>query len=238
MLVSHRYRFIYTKTFKTASTSVEAYFERFCMPEGEWAPSHGRDEYVSATGIIGCREASRHSASCRWYNHMPAARIRAALGETIWNSYHKFCVIRNPFEKCISAFEQLGASHTVSQAKAWLAAVRWGMTPEQARFYDFLTRRKVVDRDVYTIDGTFCMDTIIRYESLHDDLQRVCEQLSVPYEPGRLPTYKAGTRRADATAERLYTPRARAVVERRYAFELERFGYQFPASEPLSRRAA
>ena len=238
MLVSHRYRFIYTKTFKTASTSVEAYFERFCMPEGEWTPSHGRDEYVSATGIIGCREASRHSASCRWYNHMPAARIREAIGAETWNSYHKFCVIRNPFEKCISAFEHLGASHTISQAKAWLAAVRCGMTPEQARFYDFLTRRKVVDRDVYTIDGTFCMDTIIRYESLHDDLQRVCEQLSVPYEPGRLPTYKAGTRRADATVERLYTPQARALVERRYAFELERFGYQFPVADPLSRRAA
>ena len=208
------------------------------MPDGEWTPSHDRDEYVSATGIIGCREASRHAASCRWYNHMPAARIRAALGETIWNSYHKSCVIRNPFEKCISAFEHLGALHAISQAKALLAAVRWGMTPEQARFYDFLTRRKVVDRDVYTIDGTFCMDTIIRYESLHDDLQRVCEQLSVPYEPDRLPRYKVGTRRADATAERLYTPQARAVVERRYAFEFERFGYQFPSVEPLGRQAA
>jgi hypothetical protein len=112
------------------------------------------------------------------------------------------------------------------------------VTPEQTRFYDFLTRREVVDRDIYTIDGSLCMDTIIRYESLQDDLQRVCERLSVPYEPDRLPAYKAGTRRADATAERLYTPQARAVVERRYAFELERFGYQFPVAEPLSRQAA
>lgn len=29
MLVSHRYKFIYTKTVKTASTSVESFFERF-----------------------------------------------------------------------------------------------------------------------------------------------------------------------------------------------------------------
>ncbi len=35
MLVSHRHQFIYTKTHKTASTSVEAYFERFCFPPGD-----------------------------------------------------------------------------------------------------------------------------------------------------------------------------------------------------------
>jgi hypothetical protein len=52
MLISHRYRFICTKTVKTAGTSVENFFEEFCMPEGEWTESHGRDEYESPTGII------------------------------------------------------------------------------------------------------------------------------------------------------------------------------------------
>lgn len=35
MLISHRKRFIFTKTAKTAGTSVESYFEQYCMPEGE-----------------------------------------------------------------------------------------------------------------------------------------------------------------------------------------------------------
>ncbi|KPA10844.1 hypothetical protein MHK_008953, partial [Candidatus Magnetomorum sp. HK-1] len=47
MLVSHRHKFIYTKTFKTAGTSVESYFEPFCMNDGEWSRSHPRDQYIS-----------------------------------------------------------------------------------------------------------------------------------------------------------------------------------------------
>ena len=51
MLVSHRYKFIYTKTRKTAGSSVESYFEPFCMPHGEWTQRHLGEEYVSDVGI-------------------------------------------------------------------------------------------------------------------------------------------------------------------------------------------
>jgi len=44
MLVSHRKKFIYTKTAKTAGTSVESYFEPFCLPEGDWKLEHTRDD--------------------------------------------------------------------------------------------------------------------------------------------------------------------------------------------------
>ena len=53
MLISHRKQFIFTKTVKTAGTSVESYFEQFCKPDGEWQESHAHEEYVSKSGIIG-----------------------------------------------------------------------------------------------------------------------------------------------------------------------------------------
>lgn len=53
MLVSHRKKFIYTKTVKAAGTSVVSYFEKSCMPEGAWEFAHFRDEYVSEEGILG-----------------------------------------------------------------------------------------------------------------------------------------------------------------------------------------
>lgn len=55
MLISHRKKFIFTKTNKTAGTSIESYYERFCMPVGEWEESHAREEYISDTGVIGYR---------------------------------------------------------------------------------------------------------------------------------------------------------------------------------------
>ena len=93
MLVSHRYKFIYTKTRKTAGSSVESYFEPFCMPDGEWTQRHFREEYVSDAGIIGFRGNPAKAGDAYWWNHMPARMIRRRLGEDTWRSYFKFCVI-------------------------------------------------------------------------------------------------------------------------------------------------
>ena len=133
MLVSHRYKFIYLKTYKTASTSTESYFERFCMPEGEWLQAHERQEYVSANGIIGARGV--YAKNANWWNHMPAKVIREKLGEDIWGGYFKFCTIRNPFEKCISAFEHLGKNFCAQQDNHQLDSK---LTSEQVRFYEWL----------------------------------------------------------------------------------------------------
>ena len=95
MLISHRKNFIYTKTNKTGGTSVEAFFESYCMPEGQFTPSHGREETISEAGIIGFR-GKGDGNSFEWRHHMPARQIREKIGADIWNSYFKFCVVRNP----------------------------------------------------------------------------------------------------------------------------------------------
>jgi len=101
MLISHKCGFIFTKTVKTGGTSVESYFEPFCMNEGEWTFSHERKEYISEYGIIGHRG---QPGNYTWYNHMPAKEIKEKIGESIWKNYFKFCVIRNPFDKLVSEF--------------------------------------------------------------------------------------------------------------------------------------
>ena len=102
MLISHRKKFIFLKTAKTASTSVEAFFESWCLPEGEWEISHARPEYCSESGIIGERSVNARNAI--WGNHMPADQIKNRIGTTIWEEYFKFTVVRNPFDKMVSGF--------------------------------------------------------------------------------------------------------------------------------------
>jgi len=70
---------------KTAGTSVESYFEPYCMPEGVWHFSDGRDEYVSETGIIGCR--TKDVSGYKWFNHMPASLVQEQLGQKLWEKY-------------------------------------------------------------------------------------------------------------------------------------------------------
>jgi len=238
MLVSHRYKFIYTKTAKTAGTSVESYFEQYCMPDGEWTVEHGRDLYVSESGIIGFRGSNRPK-EISWYHHMSAKKIREQIGEEVWNSYFKFCVVRDPFDKAVSAFfhfkkfrERAGSGEPGKSLRKRLA----GLFRKEPVFRDikeefehWLSRGEmVVDRDKYTIDDVFCVDEVIRYENLQGDMEKVCQRIGVEWEPARLPEFKKGIRDESVGFADIYTPKSIQIVSDLYAYELERFGYQAP----------
>jgi len=221
VLVSHRLRFIYTKTAKTGGTSVESYFERYCMPEGEWSESHARDAHESPEGIVGRRGAA-DGRPVRWWNHMTAEAIRREVGPAVWNGYFKFCVIRNPFDVTVSAFyfrrKQDPSRHDATR-------------PDAEQFEHWLSTEGIASNEpYYLIDGRFALDAVIRHERIADDMRSVCERLGVPWEPDRMPTFKSGIRPREATAASLYNPRTRAIVEDRFARELAYFGYRFPES--------
>lgn len=224
MLVSHRYNFIYTKTAKTGGTSVESYFERFCMSDDEWTLSHGRDEYASQFGIVGFRGATKPK-NCTYWNHMPAALIKEKVGKEVWDKYFKFCVIRNPYDKVISAFYHM-------QRANYPSIDLLDVNDERSKFGKWLLHNNLTilnDKDFCVIDGKFCLDDVVRYETLAPELERICVRLGIPWEPATLPTYKAGFRPKNAKVVDLYTEESKKIVEVAFAFELEYFKYKFPA---------
>lgn len=227
MLISHRYRFIYTKTIKTGGTSTESFFERFCLPDGEWTQQHSMDETETIAGVIGHRGGNRKAANPRWWNHMPAKEIKRLAGDAVWESYFKFCVIRNPYEKCISAYD-----HFVIRNRMPLDTSEFendhGLTKEQIRFLAYVSKSMPRDRDKYVIDGSLCVDDVIHYENLEADIQRICRLLALPCDLSYLPKFKAGLRQDTSTAARLYSQKALDVVERLYAYEISEFGYSRP----------
>ena len=218
MLISHRKNFIYTKTNKTGGTSVEAFFESYCMPEGQFTPSHGREETISEAGIIGFR-GKGDGNSFEWRHHMPARQIREKIGSNIWNSYFKFCVVRNPFDRAVSSFyfrcdavKKKTYNDTHPEIfEQWLEENRLGGTARH-----------------FSIDGKMCLDFLIRYEHLHEDLETVCQRLDIPWDPEALPKYKSKSRPPEAKPHRLYTAKSRAIVEERLQEEIELLDYEFP----------
>ncbi|MEM1183445.1 MAG: sulfotransferase family 2 domain-containing protein [Planctomycetota bacterium] len=238
MLVSHRYRFIYTKTSKSGGTSVESFFEPFCMPAGEWEQSHQREEHDSDAGIVGYRGPD-HPREHVWFNHMHAKPLRERLnerfGEQLWNDYYKFCVIRNPYERCVSAFQYFGhkghkPAGVEPESNAQTEPVDGSLTEEQRLFLDYVTNRPPIDRNTYTIDGAFCLDDVIRHERMQADLERVCAKLGVPFDAAQLPEFKKADAQTRDPARRaaLFSQAAIEQVERHFAYEIERFGYTFP----------
>jgi len=221
MLVSHAKRFIYLKTPKTAGTSVEIFFERYCKPESQaHIEEQGRPEQVSAEGIVGYRGPDRGRST--WWNHMPASQVRGLLGEDIWTRYFKFCVIRNPFDQLVSLWWMTGARSDAPRAQDDMAFAR-------SAFSAWVLARPglYTGRDIYTIDGKLCVDATIRYESLASDLGRICEKIGVPADTERLGRFKSTWRRRPEGYQAYYSSAARERVERERAKELAMFRYQF-----------
>ena len=229
MLVSHRKQFIFTKTVKTAGTSVESYFEPYCVPEGTWTESHARDEQVSDAGIVGYRGSN--PAGATWVNHMPAERIRELLGEPTWNRYFKFTIIRNPFDKMVSGFFRY--EHQLQHRHGAGTGAASGDTGDAAalvaRFRAWLASAgPIVDRNKYVIDGEECVDDYIRFESLHEGIARVCARLAIAFEPARIPEFKKGIRHHAVPVRDYYDAATERIVRDAYEWELRRFGYDMP----------
>lgn len=238
MLISHKKKFIYTKTAKTAGTSVESYFEKFCMPEGAWEFSGEREEYVSQEGIIGYR--GNNPRGKEWRNHMSAIDIRNKIDSSIWDGYFKFCVVRDPFDKLISGFhyfDKQRKNQTITKKITNQIKSILGRTPSMdriegknsiERFRDWIRKGgSVIDRDKYMINGTVCIDYFIRYEDLENGVMHVCDQLDIPFEPDRIPRMKGGLREKISSRD-YYDEETIQIVGKLYEFELEYFGYGAP----------
>ena len=220
MLISHRYKFIYLKTMKTASTSTEIYFEPACFPEGQYpGPQHARDQTVTEAGVVGARKLD--TTKSEWFNHMPAAAVREKVGPEIWSGYLKFCVIRNPYDRVVSSWwhrreiEEPGAGSFPDDQEIRRAFNSWVLR----------TTDLMMDRDKYVIDGELCVDRLLRYEHLQADTEELCQELGFAKPEAPMNKYKSGLRRSSMPFSNYYDPAAAAKVAAWFDWELEHFGY-------------
>ena len=226
MLVSHSHRFIYLKTAKTAGTSIEAYFEPYCRPENSGPVQHHCDQHESTAGIVGYRGPNRTGK--KWFNHMPASAVRRHVGEEIWSSYFKFCAVRNPWQKAISAFAFQKHKDGTSMPQPTLAdRIRHPLhTSKQLLFLCWLqTGRQPIDKDIYAPDGTFFVDGIIRHECLENDMDAICQHLGLPWEVQKMDSHKMGIRPPGMTAACMVRAPADRLIRDSYQFEIDTFNY-------------
>ena len=150
---------------------------------------------------------------------MPAKEIKAYIGEELWNDYFKFTVVRNPFDKMISAyfhFEKANNSESKNNE----------MNDDIAGFRKWVANGgKVIDRDVYMIDGEVTVDFFIRYENLREDIEFVCQKLNLEYDLNDLPRLKSEHRDRSIAISEFYDEETEKLVRDLYKFEIEYFNY-------------
>jgi hypothetical protein len=230
MIISHRHRFIFIKTQKTAGTSIEIALSEFCGPDDIITPIAPKDEELRrAAGFAGPRNFAAPLGAYSWrdvwplvrhrrkkklfYNHIDALSVRRLVGEATWQSYYKFCVVRNPWDLMVSYYY-------------WIH--RREPRPSLA---EFIARQKVrttssLGYDLYTVDGQVAVDRVCRYENLSAELKEVTAKIGLSGEL-RLPQAKAGHRSDRREYRELLGPAERAKVEELFSREIDLFGYRF-----------
>lgn len=231
MIVSHKHKFIFLKTGKTAGTSVEIALSSLLGPDDIATPIKPVDErlrtiapqnYLRSGGRFGWKWAAlkvpglakrglvQPDRETDFWNHTPARIARERLGEEIWSSYFKFAFDRNPWDKQVSYY------YWATRDEAQRPDFR-SFTLEQRRF--------VRGWPIYTIDGTIAVDFLGRTESLAEDLAEALRRAGVT-APVDLPHAKGKTREIAGYRE-LYDDQTRAFIAKRCAEEIRHFCYTF-----------
>ena len=225
MIVSHRHKFIFLKTVKTAGTSVEVALSKICGPEDILTELAGPDEELRRR--LGYRTAQNYAVDFgRWTpgekyralryrqrptfeNHTRASYARAKLGSDMWDTYLKFSIERNPWDKMVSWY--------------------FWTHPEEPRpsideFVQSNAAAKLEAFDIYSVNNEVAADRMLRFESLSGDFGGLLRDLGIDEEVS-LPQTKNQFRSDRRSYRDLLSPESRRRVEILFAREIQLWDY-------------
>ncbi len=230
MIISHEHRFIFLRTLKTAGKSVSAAIASR-LPEGDVVinkPEHRERIHIPKNSVRRLMPTIFGLA-----HHARARDVRAVLGAKTFDSYFKFAIERNPWDRQVSFYHH----RRTRQGQADRNLSRDLLNP----MYRMLHTWRVWNWDVYAIDGTVVADEIIDYRHLDTLLPHLFERIGIGTGI-ELPRLNAGNKTDHRHYSYSYTAEARDFVRQTYAGEIETFGYGFedqsgrgldlPGSEP------
>lgn len=227
MIISHLHKFIFIRVPKTASTSVAIALSKFCGPNDVITEITKEDEEIRRNlGYPSPQNFQRkiwqydlndwnrilfqHTSPLN-YRHANASQTRRFIGKRVWNSYFKFCVVRNPFDRVISVF--------------YYELRKGGPSLELNDYILKLDPKRLSAWKHYTIGGVPAMNLICRYETLQTDLDIMSEKVGIPTL--ELPRTKTNFRMDHQHYSKVINAEARARIEEVCSAEIDHFGYHW-----------
>ncbi len=214
MILSHKHKFIFIKTKKTAGTSIEIALSEFCGPDDIITPITPNDEAIrKKRGHRGPQNYRLPGGE--FYNHISASEIMRMIDPDIWNSYFKFCVERNPWDKVISWYFW---EHKTEPRPSMLEFIQSGHASLVGGPGGF---------DLYTINDRIVVDKVLLFEDLDKEMEFLRQQLALQRVP-HLPRAKSEFRKDKRNVAQFYDEQGRNTVGKLFSREIARFGYCFP----------
>jgi hypothetical protein len=200
-MISLQKRFLFVHIPKTAGNSIQTILRHYS--EDEITSSRPSQDGIERFGV--------RNANYKIKKHSTLAEYRAALGEEQFRRLYKFACVRNPWDRLISYFFTPG-----QQRVEWDRHAFKKFVSKTLSVADYLRLEEA------EVDPFGNVNRVMRFENLAEDFQTVCSELNIPSAP--LPQYNRSQREHFS---KYYDLELRALVERRFALEIERFGYAF-----------
>lgn len=208
LIISHKYKFIFIKTNKTAGTSIEIALSKFCGPEDIITPISPEDENIREK--LGYRGPQNYDG---FYNHISAKEIKKNIDSEIWKSYFKFCMERNPWDRFVSFYFYTNRTESRLDINEYVKN-------------DCIYKLRKMGYENYTIDGTVVVDKVCLYEKLERDLQDIANIVRLPEEL-ELPHAKSKYRKDKRHYRELLNDESKQFIEQYFSEEIHLFNYHF-----------
>lgn len=221
MLISHKYKFIFFKTIKTASSSVFTFFTPFCLPPEKnfKHESYLNLDYLGCydTGIVGNSNAKqmhdKMHVSC-----VKARQIVNKINKKIWKEYFKFCVVRNPWDLCVSKYFWIKRENKKDNLNF----------KEMIKCLDDGVNKINTRQNLYKIKNNYICNYHIKYESLIEGIKEVCNICKInDYDLDNLTNQKSTYRDHSINYKEFYDSETKDIVYKIYADDIKKFNYDF-----------
>ena len=202
MIISHKHKFIFIHTNKCAGTSIEVSLTSIC----------GSDDIIGPVTLENLPPDYKHPENYdknKFEDTMSAEEIKSNIPLEYWEEYTKFSVVRNPWDRMISA---------------WF----WQTRNDNRDLPIFLSQpalRPISMSEQLTVNDSICTDFLIRYENLNDDYKKVCKLLKI--SPVKLPHAKSGYKPKDTHYTKYYDGYTKNIIETKFKDDINNFGYKF-----------
>jgi len=204
LIISHKFKYIFIKTQKTASTSIEVGLERSC----------GEEDIISRHAffkIQGFRPRNFEG----FRQHTGASKIKEKIPNKTWNSYYKFTFERNPFDKMVSWYwDKRSRKKTNESFKEF--CITCSKDPKNfPKGYE-----------LYAENNNVLVNFIGKYEKLNEDFSYVCNKLGIPFK-GLFPRIRSHYRQDPYHYSKYYDSETKKIVENHFSKEIKMFDYSF-----------